>query len=226
MAEPRALRISRSLHWAQTPGHWQVGHWPLLGLTGWLRLCPVLSAVGPSVTQRGCCSRFSLCPKQMICNYLNLEQKVARGLQRTPLVPHSDLPAPSPSVHCVPRSEPAAPQPLQVEPQLHGALSRDQPEWESTTLPTPAPRSPAVTTGPGRPWIWLCWSHWKLWSSISETLTAGCGFLWRGWVRLGHVIQICVWDVCECGIWPSPGSPLFTVGQLRPNPHRWTEMNE
>ena len=120
MEEPRALRISRSLHWAQTPGHWQVGHWPLLGLTGWLRLCPVLSAIGPSVTQIGCCSRFSLCPNQMICNYLNLEQKVARVLQRSPVVPHSDLPAPSPSVHCVPRAEPAAPRPLQVEPQLHG----------------------------------------------------------------------------------------------------------
>ena len=59
----------------------------------------------------------------MICNYLNLEQKVARGLQRTPVVPHSDLPAPSPSVYCVPRAEPAAPRPLQVEPQLHGDLS-------------------------------------------------------------------------------------------------------
>ena len=220
MAEPRALRISRSLHWAQSPGHWQVGHWPLMGLTAWLRLCPLLSTVGPSVTQRGCCSHFSLCPNQMICNYLNLEQKVARGLQRTPVVPHSDLPAPSSSVHCVSRAEPAATRPLQVEPQLHRALSGDQPGWEPTPLPTPVPRSPAVTAGPGRPWMRLCWSHWKLWSSISETLTAGCGFLWRGWVRLRHVTQICVWNVCECVIWPSPGSPFFTMGQERPNPHR------
>ena len=86
----------------------------------------------------------------MICNYLNLEQKVARGLQRTPLVPHSDLPAPSPSVHCVPRSEPAAPQPLQVEPQLHGlslGISQSESPRRSQLLPPGHLRSLRVQVG-------------------------------------------------------------------------------
>ena len=103
--------------------------------------------------------RFLFALNQMICNYLNLQQKLPEGC-REPCGP--SLRSASSQTLCALCPESRASGSCSPSRWSHSStgLSLENQPCESPRLsPPPAPWSPAVTTGPGRPWIWLCWSH-------------------------------------------------------------------
>lgn len=142
------------------------------------------------MTKRGCCSPFPLCPEPNDLQLSKSSTEVARGLQRTlwPLTQICQLPNPL----CTLSREQSQwlLQPLQVEPQLHRALSGESARVRVQASPHLLPPGHLLSQRVQVDREFGCAEAMrKLWSSISETLTAS-----QVWVPMKSMseAQICV----------------------------------
>lgn len=142
------------------------------------------------MTKRGCCSPFPLCPEPNDLQLSKSSTEVARGLQRTlwPLTQICQLPNPL----CTLSREQSQwlLQPLQVEPQLHRALSGESARVRVHASPHLLPPGHLLSQRVQVDREFGCAEAMrKLWSSISETLTAS-----QVWIPMKSMseAQICV----------------------------------